>query len=1247
MMRMYNQYRIKVIGNDGSGESNATNSYEMYIDVRNLPDYAGYDPTNKIPFFKEMWGADAKFIDDAENQSIQIKGFDLNFDTLTWTFLGMRNSDGTWGEMANGDTGSAIADAPLTLSSTGLLTPKSKLSYEDGKTWFNAYIQITDGKSTPVKKEFYFQLEDTLGDGSLTVNGTAMIGSFALGGATIWQDLDNDGIKDIGEPSTTSNLEGKFSLAITKSDTDTPILASGGTDMGSGLANSSLLKINSNLKLTSGRDWGEYSLGPVSTVSYNMQTIDRSLSDQKTVTDVLKAFGMDPLWMDGDGNFYGERFYDIRERMDGNSSIGEWETFNLNLYTLNNLVTLIGNSASKSALQIITDALTDINSKVDGTANTSGFSAASLTTSQITSIKQAAFSAAMESIAELVTGKTAYDGFRLAEDKAVKITDHEGSLNVLHTPTYTVSDGTLTLDSNGIEINQTALQDALDLKAGSKGLKIEVEVGTLPSTAQTIEFVGKLIDGTNSTIDAGERAIEVRFQVLVDPNQEVGSPQYVYVPSSSDITVIYTGEDGTTTSSTVTHSGNMVTVETSATGVPNFVVDFTEVFARGIPQTNLSSYFTTSTASNGNYYTELTFAGADLKTADGASFTKVVAPFKVATNTTPVVYFDDSITVSEAEGWNQVELKLSKPATETFTLLYTFEGGTAVKNEDYWWWSDESGYRSVTFVEGQSTAVVNVDIRRDDATEGDETFNISFQVDSDSTGKVVLPKTQAVVTIDDDESSSDFNFTSMVDNVMTKISTVLSTELKVLTDANSASLNGSSATFTNILLSNSDISDISTYLSGEVSEDITLYDPITKNLVNLIDTYVGYVRGSDGIRDGLKINGPDMAKDFAALSRAFEELTLSEFTSTSSDALTAAFITDILNDSGFKFNSATTVVSQSLNYDRTISTDADAYSMGGYPAGINQDLYMPTDGAVTQGTSGADTATITNNNGTVYFGNEGNDTITKTSGGNVSFFGGPGDDKLIENTDGVQGRDYFDGGPGNDILHTDHGTQTFYKGGTGSDIFVLDVDASYFDSGNSFNIMNQNIPGLKSTDIENGPYIIDDFEDGTDKIGLYGNWSGKTIVIQQGSGTYSNHTFLMKGTSEKGGDSDYHYWAILWNTTASSITSDDFVLVDESYGTSALSGVTLSTSISDAGYSPENGSLRIDGTGTDSFTGSGLIDNSLGLEFDNVSSSKTLLDDTEIEDVLFDNYEVVDDASNYSVIDELEESEILIYLDTI
>ena len=33
-----------------------------------------------------------------------------------------------------------------------------------------------------------------------------MIGSHTIAKATVWQDLDNDGVKDAGEPVTTSNL---------------------------------------------------------------------------------------------------------------------------------------------------------------------------------------------------------------------------------------------------------------------------------------------------------------------------------------------------------------------------------------------------------------------------------------------------------------------------------------------------------------------------------------------------------------------------------------------------------------------------------------------------------------------------------------------------------------------------------------------------------------------------------------------------------------------------------------------------------------------------------------------------------------------------------------------------------------------------------------------------------------------------------------------------------------------------------
>ena len=110
---------------------------------------------------------------------------------------------------------------------------------------------------------------------------------------------------------------------------------------------------------------------------------------------------------------------------------------------------------------------------------------------------------------------------------------------------------------------------------------------------------------------------------------------------------------------------------------------------------------------------ELDFSGATLTTSVVSHSQKLLLLFSVATTTIPVVYFND-ITVSEAEGWNQIELKLSKPATETFTIEYNLDSsGTATQNDDFWWWSDETGYRSVTFVQGQSTAVINVDVRND------------------------------------------------------------------------------------------------------------------------------------------------------------------------------------------------------------------------------------------------------------------------------------------------------------------------------------------------------------------------------------------------------------------------------------------------------------------------------------------------------------------------------------------------------
>ena len=1266
-LRMYNEYQVTVIGDDGSGEANSKTTNNIRIDVRNLPDYAGYDSTNKIPFFKDMWGAGSKFIDDDPDQAIQIKGFDLDFDTLTWTLVGMEVwaegvSTTNYGTMENGETGDPIGNAPFTLSSTGVLKPTSVLSAEGNLTQMRVYVTITDGKSDPIGKTFYFQVEDTIDDGTLVVRGKLLNGAHTISKATVWQDLDNDGIQDGGEPNATSDWYGNFNLAITKSSTDAPILAKGGVNTDTGLPNKAVLKINSNLKEVVNREWGEYSLTPTSSVSLSMQNLDRSIEDKQSTLDLLKAFGMDPLWHEGDGNFYGSRFWDIKNNIQATRTIDDWQSFNLNIFTLNNLLTTLGNSYTSAINQIFVDALADINSAVSGTSNVSGYSAASVTgVTQVEKIQQASFEAMFDAIAEIVTGKTSFDGFRLSEKNPIKITDHEGSTDVIHTPSYEVSNGVLTLNTSQNEVSKDDLQKALNLEDGAKGLVIEVELGTLPSTAQTIEFTGVLIDGTNSTVDSGERGIDIRFQVLIDPSQAVGSANYAYVPASSDITVIYTGEDGTPVTTSVTHSGNMITVTNNAQGVPVMSVDFNEVFARGIPRTDLDTYFTTSTATDGQYYLELEFAGSSLQTATGDAFTKVVAPFKVAESPKPVAYINDLV-VSESRGWNQLQIKLSKPATENFTIDYKFTGGDATAQEDYWWWSDQSGYRQITFVKGQSTAVINVDVRDDNSSESDETFNIELQLASGSENKVILGSETVKVTILDDDSSSGLSLDSLTDKVLEAIKPILASELKVITDANSANLNSSSTTFTDILLSNESISDISAYLTNEVTEDITLYSPILKAVVALANEYITAARGTSDIEASVKVDGVAMAKDFAAIQSGFYYVDYTDFTSISSDALKTAIVDSIYTTSGFKYNSPTTIVNNEFVFDRTIDADAAAYVNQIAPAETKPSNNFSSDSTISKGTSGADSVDFdTNNAHQIYQGLAGNDVIELSSQAHHNIYGGIGNDTIKEtSSDGYS--DYYSGGPGSDKLAVYYAENKKLHGGSGEDIFIIDYvtnGARKFDADLMSNLRDQNNDGSVSWDEVDSvhPLLIVDFQQGTDKIGLRdgsGDWDGKTIIAVQGTGSLSSHTLLFMGKSERGLDSEGYVWSVLWNTTATDITADDFVLIDSSYNSSSLSGVTISNDAALASDSTlvlsEDSSLEDDSdTSENSFLVSGLIDNSDSLQLDNFDNPDPIAGLENLNELLQESenhYSRDEDMNDYSVIDDLDE-DILITLDIV
>ena len=99
-----------------------------------------------------------------------------------------------------------------------------------------------------------------------------------------------------------------------------------------------MLSINANLPFATNRDWGQYSLTPLSSVTLP-QNLDRSVNDRKAVIDITKALGFENGWVEGDGNYHGDPFHQF---MNGNlmSWAGDWDVHQMNLYVAQNMINI-------------------------------------------------------------------------------------------------------------------------------------------------------------------------------------------------------------------------------------------------------------------------------------------------------------------------------------------------------------------------------------------------------------------------------------------------------------------------------------------------------------------------------------------------------------------------------------------------------------------------------------------------------------------------------------------------------------------------------------------------------------------------------------------------------------------------------------------------------------------------------------------------------------------------------------------
>ena len=161
--------------------------------------------------------------------------------------------------------------------------------------------------------------------------------------------------------------------------------------------------------------------------------------------------------------------------------------------------------------------------------------------------------------------------------------------------------------------------------------------------------------------------------------------------------------------------------------------------------TTTGTYFIdpyTETNGDPHSFIGLTFNGQTLAISGGkvtgnAATTGLLDTLNTYLANQPQLTVSD-VTVNEDGGYATLTVALSKASTDTVTVKYTTQPGTATAGSDY---TATSG--TLTFSPGQTTKTVQIAITDDALAEGDETFSLvlsdsSFAAITDNTGVITI-----------------------------------------------------------------------------------------------------------------------------------------------------------------------------------------------------------------------------------------------------------------------------------------------------------------------------------------------------------------------------------------------------------------------------------------------------------------------------------------------------------------------------
>ena len=282
------------------------------------------------------------------------------------------------------------------------------------------------------------------------------------------------------------------------------------------------------------------------------------------------------------------------------------------------------------------------------------------------------------------------------------------------------------------------------LLAGSNGKSPIIKFGlsSFPSAGMsgTATLSTKLIDGNDSSIDAGERVIAANADIswLSD-----GEKLVLTVPNQSSNVSLNDG-DGTTLSSNwaIGGSSDLMTISSSGLNKPvTLDIKLLEFLSANIAANgpSIGNFF-----SEGAYFFEMGISGIDLIDSSGNSFSKVQGTFGVDSNPLSIAYIDD-VKVQENTGTATVIVSLSSPSINEVKLDYSTSESSATNGQDF---TPTSG--SLRIAAGDVKGAFTIPLINDAISENNEIFNISF---SNILNAELGRNTSSITIIDNDTST--------------------------------------------------------------------------------------------------------------------------------------------------------------------------------------------------------------------------------------------------------------------------------------------------------------------------------------------------------------------------------------------------------------------------------------------------------------------------------------------------------------